>query len=95
MILNPFRDGEEAISIAELCRRADLHAAVPHRWIQKGWLPAMRYGGKVAITRKAWDAFLNRETRPSPGSVSPQGRSLAQRRRDDEAAAKRCRALGC
>ena len=92
-----FTENEERLTLGKLCSRAGVNISTGHRWRLAGKLDAFRIGGRWFVSREAWERFIEKcnggVSKPTQPGV-PGARTVAQRRRDDERAARACVALG-
>lgn len=92
----PFREGEEFLEAKQVAKRLGRHYSWIYRLLLGLKCEGVKASGRWYITVEQWSAFLDRSnggSRPTQPGV-PGARTAAQRRRDDERAARACELLG-
>lgn len=95
IVVSPFKEGEQELPLSTLASRKKVHPSTVHRWRQAGKLQAYRLGGRWFVTLEAWVSFLGRCNGETDESATTNFRTVAQRNKDEEQAARRCITLGC
>lgn len=94
-MITPFRDGEDELPLSVVASRKKVSLRTIHRWRSEGKLACSKLGGRYYTGRDDWNRFVEACNGVAVPSDRPQARTAAQRRRDDEAANKRCIEMGC